>query len=123
MEINGKTIPHYDHYGPEWEKAMLDLDKKAIIRILKTKGEESDRLDEIAQTKVGKEMILTAERDQLLELLKEAATQVICTECHTICTYDGKVCTVCGGDKMLEPVRILDHKKVEEVIEEMEGVG
>ncbi len=79
---------------------------------------ENKRLDDIAQTTIGKNMLLTVKRDKLLKLLKGSATQVICVKCHTMCSFDGKVCTVCGGNKMIEPVRILDHKKVEAIIAE-----
>lgn len=116
MEIAGKPVPQIEHGGSEWEKAMLELDKIAIIKILRTKGEEVERLDNIAQTSIGECMKLTGERDKLIELLKSSATQVICIKCHTICTYDGKACTVCGGSKMIKPVRILDHEKVEAII-------
>lgn len=59
--------------------------------------------------------------NKMFKLLKGSATQVICTKCHTLCTYDGKVCTVCGGGQMIEPVKILDHKAVEALIGEVEG--
>lgn len=72
MEINGETIPHYDHRGPEWEKAMLELDKKAIIQILKTKGEEADRLDSIVQTKIGEKMVLSKHEEEVIKHLINA---------------------------------------------------
>lgn len=38
MEINGKLVPVYEPYGPEWEKEMMELGKRTIIKMLKTKG-------------------------------------------------------------------------------------
>ncbi len=43
MELGGKTVPEYKPCGKEWTAAMMELDKEAIVAILKTKCEEVDR--------------------------------------------------------------------------------
>ncbi len=78
----------------------------------------AEQFHSAAQEAIGKNMILAVERKKMLDLLKGSTTQVICVKCHTMGTYDGKVCSVCGGNKMIKPVRILDHKKVEAIITE-----
>ena len=37
MEIDGRSVPHIKVGGPEWEAAMMELDKEAIVKMLKRK--------------------------------------------------------------------------------------
>ncbi len=66
MEINGKSIPHIEHGGPEWMAEMSDLDKETIIKMFGRKIRECDRYDDIAQEAIGKNMTLTAEKQQVI---------------------------------------------------------
>ena len=43
-ELEGKPVPEYKPNGTEWHAAMMDLDKEAIVAILKTKCEEVDAI-------------------------------------------------------------------------------
>ena len=40
MALKAKEIPKYKPYGKEWESAMHELNKGALISILKAVGEE-----------------------------------------------------------------------------------
>ncbi len=73
MEIKRKPVPHIEHGGPEWEKAMLELDKKTIIQIFKKKIEEQEEnmslVDELRHQKTRLLKALTAETATLQQKL------------------------------------------------------
>lgn len=71
MEIEGREISHVEHGGPKWEKEMMALDKEAIVKILQKKIEEADRYHDIAQTKIGKHMILQSSLNRSAKCCKE----------------------------------------------------
>lgn len=54
--VDGKVVPQYKPYGPEWETAMMELSKENIIPMLRNKGQ---RLEELHKQKA-----------QLVEALK-----------------------------------------------------
>ncbi len=68
MEIKGKSVPHIEHGGPEWEKAMLELDKEAIVQIFKKKIKEQEKSMSLVEE-------LRRQKIQLIEALNaETAT-------------------------------------------------
>lgn len=71
MEIDGKKVSVYEPYGPEWEKEILQLDKKTIMKMLRMKGTSLDLQDHCSKELRAGLAEAAKQRDDLRVIVKD----------------------------------------------------